>query len=366
MKICTVVGARPQFIKAATISRLVSSYPGLHEVIIHTGQHYDTNMSDQFFTELNIPTPAYHLNIGSGTHGKQTGLMLGAIEDVLLQEKPDWVLVYGDTNSTLAGALAAVKLHIPVTHVEAGIRSFNRKMPEEINRIMADHVSSLLFAPTLNGYKQLIKEGIPEDKIRQVGDVTYDATRYYNTLNASRKTIVDELALSPKSYQLVTIHRAENTDCTERLTHICQALNELAKHTTVVFPLHPRTRGMLQQTNLLDELEKNVRLLEPVGYLDMLALEQHASGIITDSGGVQKEAYFNCVPCITLRDETEWVELVTAGWNQLCSPAKPFSLMELMNNPLPSDKEIGLYGDGHAAEKIIDCLFHVGWAPGPT
>jgi UDP-GlcNAc3NAcA epimerase len=358
MKLCTIVGARPQFIKAATISRVIASTSTVNEIIIHTGQHYDFNMSDQFFEELDIPKPAYHLNIGSGLHGKQTGLMLAAIEDVLIQKKPDWVLVYGDTNSTLAGALAAAKLHIPIAHVEAGIRSFNRKMPEEINRITTDHLSTILFAPTKRGYQQLITEGIAADKIYYVGDVMYDATLYYNQYNVKRRTIVEELNLNTTPYCLATIHRAENTDCEQRLKNICFALVELSNITNVVLPLHPRTRIVLDKFDLFRIMQANLTIIDPVGYLDMLALEQKADCIITDSGGVQKEAYFNQVPCITLRNETEWVELVDAGWNRLCSPDKPFSLQNILQRaPMVSlCEEDKLYGNGNAAQQIVQLL----------
>lgn len=357
MKLCTIVGARPQFIKAATISRIITSTAEVEEVIIHTGQHYDVNMSEQFFTELNIPNPKYSLNVGSGLHGEQTGLMLAKIEEVLLQEKPDWVLVYGDTNSTLAGALAAAKLHIPVAHVEAGLRSFNRKMPEEINRITADHLSTLLFPPTENGHQQLLKEGIGAQQIFNVGDVMYDATLYYNECNTRRKTMVEQFNLNNTSYALATVHRAENTDCEQRLSHIVGALIELSQAMDVILPLHPRTLSVLSKWTLFEQLKSKVRLLEPVGYLDMLALEQHASYIITDSGGVQKEAYFNRVPCITLRDETEWVELVEHGWNQLCSPKDKFSLLDYLDKqPTSSSKIINLYGNGDAAVKIVEIL----------
>ena len=358
MKICTIVGARPQFIKAATVSRVISTQPLVDEIIVHTGQHYDANMSGQFFDELVIPAPRYSLNIGSGPHGQQTGQMLGAIESVLVDEKPDWVLVYGDTNSTLAGALAAVKLHIPVAHVESGLRSFNRKMPEEINRIATDHVSELLFTPTDYATQQLIKEGIPASRIMNVGDVMYDATLFYNESNAARKTCVETLNLLRSSFVLATIHRAENTDNLDRLRHICEALIELSFSQKIVFPLHPRTRNVLNQSGYYEALQERVMLIEPVGYLDMLALERHASLIVTDSGGVQKEAYFNQVPCITLRDETEWVELVDAGWNQLCSPAHPFSLLELFTHWLKPDFEESkqLYGNGAAAQRIVECL----------
>ncbi len=358
MKLCTVVGARPQFIKAAAVSRIIALTPHIQESIIHTGQHYDANMSNHFFDELDIPSPAYHLNIGSGLHGVQTGQMLIEIERVLLQEKPDWVLVYGDTNSTLAGTLAAAKLHIPVAHVEAGLRSFNRKMPEEINRITADHLSTLLFAPTQNGYRQLIKEGIHTDQIINVGDVMFDATLYYNEYNATRKTIVDTLQLNKNTYCLATVHRAENTDCKHRLEHITDALIELSASRLIIFPVHPRTRAALIKFELLSKLEAHIKLVEPVGFLDMLALEQQACCIITDSGGVQKEAYFNRVPCVTLRDETEWVELVDAGWNQLCSPEQPFSFSNFVldAHQLTALQHDAFYGEGNASEKIVSAL----------
>lgn len=358
MKLCTIVGARPQFIKAATVSRVIASTSGIDEMIVHTGQHYDDNMSQQFFDELDIPEPQYHLNIGSGSHGKQTGLMLAAIEDILLNEKPDWVLVYGDTNSTLAGALAAAKLHIPIAHVEAGLRSFNRKMPEEINRVTTDHLSSVLFAPTEHGYQQLLKEGIAAEQVFNVGDVMYDAVLYYNEYNNARRTIVDALNLKNKSYCLATVHRAENTDCEQRLNNICNALIELSSTVQVILPIHPRTKERLSKLQLLGKFEDSVTLIKPVGYLDMLALEQKAQCIITDSGGVQKEAYFNRVPCITLREETEWVELVDLGGNRLCSPIEPFSLLALMdvNQQMMLSKFDELYGDGTAAEKIIKIL----------
>lgn len=362
MKICTIVGARPQFIKAAVVSRAMAIIHGIQEIIIHTGQHYDANMSDQFFDELDIPRPAYNLNIGSSTHGQQTGQMLTAIEDVLFQEKPDWVLVYGDTNSTLAGALAAAKLHIPVAHIEAGLRSFNRQMPEEINRITADHLSTLLFAPTDTSYQRLLKEGIEDHRIMNVGDVMYDAARYYNERNTLRKTIVDQLKLPKQSYILATIHRAENTDSPTRLNHICNALIELSTTHHIVFPLHPRTKHVLEKSGLYTTMKNSLMMIEPVGYLDMLALEQHASHIITDSGGVQKEAYFNQVPCITLRDETEWVELIDSGWNQLCSPDNSISLLPFMTSPhkRTDPKTEALYGDGHAAVKMVEKLLSLG------
>lgn len=357
IRVCTIVGARPQFIKAATVSRVMAMRSDIEECIVHTGQHYDLNMSQQFFSELQIPDPKYHLNIGSATHAQQTGMMLAAIESVLQTETPDWVLIYGDTNSTLAGALTAAKMSIPVAHVEAGLRSFNRNMPEEINRITADHLSTLLFPPTTWAYHQLLKEGMAANTIRQVGDVMLDATLFYNEANASRMTMVDTLDLQHKPYYLATIHRAENTDDPLRISHICQALIELTQLAPVVLPLHPRTRATLAKLGLLSQVERELTVIAPVGYLDMLALEKQAQWIITDSGGVQKEAYFNQVPCITLRDETEWVELVQNGWNQLCSPEAPFSLVSrIQAQPMSLVAKDQLYGDGHAAEKIVEEL----------
>jgi UDP-GlcNAc3NAcA epimerase len=356
MKICTIVGARPQFIKAAAVSRVIAQGSFIEEKIIHTGQHYDANMSSQFFEELEIPHPAYSLQIGSSSHGRQTGQMLEAIEEVLLIEQPQGVLIYGDTNSTLAGALAAAKLHIPVAHVEAGLRSFNRKMPEEINRIMSDHVSSLLFAPTTTSYQRLLTEGLSSDQIFLVGDVMFDVALYYKARNKSRETLVDSLQLHKGNYVLVTIHRAENTDSSERLKFIAEALLELANTHEIILPLHPRTRQILDKLGLKKSLNEKLKLLDPVGYLDMLALEQHAQLIITDSGGVQKEAYFNQVPCITLRNETEWVELVASGWNVLCPPDRPFSLCKLLSHTQPMSQEVALYGNGTAAQQIVQIL----------
>lgn len=358
MKICTIIGARPQFVKAAAVSRILATFPKLDEIIIHTGQHYDFNLSGFFFDELALPKPNYNLNVGSDSHGKQTGKMLEGIEELLMLEKPDWVLVYGDTNSTLAGVLAAVKLHIPIGHIEAGLRSFNRKMPEEINRIVTDQISTLLFAPTENSFKQLIKEGYPKEKICLSGDVMLDAIQFYNQLNQHRETIVKKLLLLVKDYILVTIHRAENTDDKLRLQNITNALIELARDFLIVLPLHPRTKAKLIQYDLYSTLAKKIQLIDPVGYLDMLALEEHAKIIITDSGGVQKESYFNKVPCITLRDETEWIELVEYGWNVLCSPNQPFSLKELVSEHLSFQDRVypPLYGDGNAASIIADAL----------
>lgn len=358
MKITTVVGARPQFIKAAAVSRVLWSAPGVQEVLVHTGQHYDENMSEVFFRELEIPEPDYNLEIGSGSHGAQTGRMLEAIEKVLLEEKPDWVLVYGDTNSTLAGALAAVKLHIPVAHVEAGLRSFNRRMPEEINRVLTDHAADMLFAPTRAAVENLRRESISEERIHLVGDVMYDAALFYGEKARRESRVLERLGLKPEKYILVTIHRAENTDDPSRLQAIVEGLCEVGKSVPVVFPVHPRTRKALERHGLLEEAVASLRLIEPVGYLDMVMLEQNACLIATDSGGVQKEAFFYRVPCVTLRGETEWTELVDLGWNKLVSPQLPEGVAEGIRNSLdgPRGIEENPYGDGNSGELIVKHL----------
>lgn len=319
-KIVSIVGARPQFVKAAVVSRVLGDNEAFSEVMIHTGQHYDDDMSDIFFRELNIPAPKYNLSIGSNSHGAQTGQMLQAIEDVLLKEKPDWVLVYGDTNSTLAGALAASKIHIPVAHVEAGLRSFNKRMPEEQNRIVADHLSTLLLTPTQSATENLVREGIAPQRVEQVGDVMFDATLFAQERVRSGPSTVERHGLEPGRYVLSTIHRAENTDSLPRLSAILNGLASVAQQIPVVLPLHPRTRKLIQEQSELAKPVQCLRLLEPVGYFDMVDLEAGAGVIATDSGGVQKEAYFNSKPCVTLRDETEWVELVKLGWNTLQPP----------------------------------------------
>jgi UDP-GlcNAc3NAcA epimerase len=355
MKLVTIIGARPQFIKAATVSRVLRNTPNATEILVHTGQHYDNNMSDIFFTELDIPKPDYHLGIGSGKHGAQTGRILEAIENVLLQEKPNWVLVYGDTNSTLAGALAAVKLHIPVAHVEAGLRSFNRKMPEEINRVLTDHASDLLFAPTEVAVKNLHTEGL-SGKTHLVGDVMYDGALFFATKAEKQSRILETLNLASKSYVLATIHRAENTDDRQRLTAIFEGLCTVSETLPVILPLHPRTRGALNREGLTST-SAGLHIIEPVGYLDMVMLEKNARLIATDSGGVQKEAYFYRVPCVTLRDETEWVELVEHGWNRLVSPTSEKSITEAtLGNLSSSGKDVDLYGGGQASQTIVNLL----------
>ncbi len=361
MKITTIVGARPQFIKAAPVSSKLRSTSNIQEVLVHTGQHYDENMSDVFFQELEIPSPDYHLGIGSGNHGAQTGRMLEEIEKVLLTEKPDWVLVYGDTNSTLAGALCAAKLHIPIAHVEAGLRSFNRRMPEEINRVLTDHAANILFAPTTAAVENLRNEGILEKKVHLVGDVMYDAAIYYGAIASQKSKVLEYLSLTPQNYILATVHRAENTDNLSRLQAIFSGLTAVAKKIPVVLPLHPRTRAALSRNGLLEEMTHNLQLIEPVGYLDMVMLEKNSLLIATDSGGVQKEAFFYQVPCVTLREETEWVELVQSGWNKLIPPTSEYFVFSGIKNtlnhkPHMQDTVSGLYGGGFASEQIVKLL----------
>ncbi|MCU1307527.1 MAG: UDP-N-acetylglucosamine 2-epimerase [Acidobacteriaceae bacterium] len=362
MKVATVLGARPQFIKAAVVSKAFSLSPEIDELIIHTGQHYDENMSDVFFQELDIAKPAYNLGIGSGLHGFQSGRMLEAIESMLLEEAPDWVLVYGDTNSTLAGALAAAKLHIPVAHVEAGLRSFDRRMPEEINRVVADHTSDLLFVPTKTALQNLRREGLPDSAIHVVGDVMYDAAIYFGSKANARSQILDEFGLRSGEYVLATLHRAENTDNVDRLSSILEGLAQIAREVPVVLPIHPRTRKVLVANGIVREISQRVRLIEPVGYLEMMMLEKNARLIATDSGGVQKEAYFHGVPCVTFRDRTEWVELIEMGWNRLAPPVSPATMISGLRDGLESTPRSTQtpYGDGHAAERIVQILLEKG------
>jgi UDP-GlcNAc3NAcA epimerase len=359
MKVATVVGARPQFIKAAPVTRLLRQQHT--EILIHTGQHYDENMSSVFFEELDIPIPEYHLGVGSGQHGQQTGAMLVEIEKVLLEERPDLVLVYGDTNSTLAGALAASKLHIPVVHVEAGLRSFNRIMPEEINRIVADHLSALLLCPSQTAIANLSAEGITRG-VHLVGDVMADALNYAAVRAKERSKIIDELGLIPKDYLLATVHRAENTDHPERLRYILSAFSQLKE--TIIFPVHPRTRRALDGIGFDTALQSNIHFIQPVGYLDMVMLESSARVILTDSGGMQKEAYWLKVPCITLRHETEWVETVETGWNVLerMEPNWVIQAVEKFSSGLPVRYPV-LYGDGQAAHRCIEIINEFGNRP---
>ncbi len=363
-RVLTVLGARPQFVKAAVVSSaLIES--GVQERIVHTGQHYDKALSDIFFEEMGIPEPAHNLGVGSGQHGEQTAAMLVAIEKVILAERPDWLLVYGDTNSTLAGALAAAKHHVPIAHVEAGLRSFNRRMPEEINRIMTDHLSSLLLCPTQTAVDHLRNEGVvdvPERhgfvrKVELVGDVMYDATIVFGEIAQRKSTALQQHGLSHGKFILATIHRAENTDVTDRLETIVQALCTIGASTTVLWPLHPRTRKVLEQTGLRTQLDASkVRLIDPVGYLDMLVLERNASCIVTDSGGVQKEAYFAGVPCVTLRDETEWGELVHLGWNTLVPPVAAQAIANAVASARTGKTGCAPFGDGEASQRIASLL----------
>ena len=352
MKILTVIGARPQFVKAATVSRALRK-SNIQEVIVHTGQHHDQNMSQVFFDEMEIPTPHYNLEIQGLNHGAMTGRMLEKIEEVLVTEKPDYVLVYGDTNSTLAGALAAVKLHIPVAHVEAGLRSFDMKMPEEVNRILTDRISNVLFCPTQTAIDNLNKEGFDnmDSKIVLSGDVMYDAVLFYRQKIKTHSTVIQKENLQGKSFVLVTIHRAENTNDPSRLMEICEALNEIQKERQVVLPLHPRTKAYLQSQNL----KLDAKIIDPVGYFDMLALLENCNLVMTDSGGLQKEAYFFNKYCITFRDQTEWVELVQAKANSIvgADKSKILSAYHAHKNSKLTDQK-PLYGNGNAAKLIAE------------
>lgn len=355
MHILTIIGARPQFIKAAVLSRFIKDNPqlGIKETLVHTGQHYDQNMSDIFFSEMDIHHPDYNLQIGSGSHGKMTGLMLERIEALLLNLKPDLVLVYGDTNSTLAGALAASKLHIPVAHVEAGLRSFMMTMPEEQNRCLTDHLSTWLFCPTDTAVENLKKEGIISSIVKpsadnkivcKTGDIMYDASLYYR-----KKTVKVDI---PDDFILLTIHRAENTDDPMRLKSIVNAINAIPEK-NFIFPVHPRTKKILAEQGL--QFASNVKLIDPVGYLEMLKYEEACSAVLTDSGGVQKEAFFFKKPCITMRDTTEWVELVDSGWNTLTGADSKKIISAIKTVKMP-DQYSELYGDGKTAEKVVEIL----------
>ena len=358
----TIVGARPQFVKVAAVSRAVASHnqsaspaARIDDCIVHTGQHYDAGMSQVFFDELAIPAPRHNLGIGSASHGEQTGRMLQAIERVLLEEKPDWTVVYGDTNSTLAGALAARKLNLRVAHVEAGLRSFNMRMPEEVNRILTDRISDILFCPTDTAVENLAREGMSRG-VAQVGDVMYDASLFSRECARSSSRILDTLQLTPQSYVLATVHRAENTDDPTRLTAVCDGLAQVAERWRVILALHPRTRKFLTDNRIESRLGR-VTVIDPVPYFDMIRLEESARAICTDSGGVQKEAFFYRVPCITLRDETEWVETVRSGWNQLVgADARRIQQAVEAERPEPAAQADSLYGDGKAAHKIVRAL----------
>ncbi len=356
MKILTVIGARPQFIKAAALSRIIKNdyRSSIDEIILHTGQHFDDNMSQVFFDQLNIPKPKYNLEIAKGSHGAMTGRMLEAIEEVILKENPDRLLVYGDTNSTLAGALAAAKLHVPVIHVEAGLRSFNMRMPEEVNRILTDRISSLLFCPTEAAMANLKIEGVYAGVFNS-GDIMYDVALYYKDQAKQKSTIIESLNLKPQEYVLATCHRAENTDDPVRLRNILMALSEISEDILVVLPMHPRTKKLIDTHELADLIETLI-VTEPLAFLDMVALEQSAKMIFTDSGGVQKEAFFYKVPCITMRSETEWVETVDLGWNKLAGANKQdiVNIFKSYMNSMPKSVESSPYGIGNAAEKIIN------------
>jgi len=385
MKILTVVGARPQFIKAAAVNRAIQAFnrrrpsfgrsrskKRIKEILVHTGQHYDYLMDKVFFEELELPIPNYHLEVGSGSHAKQTGMMLERIEAVLEKEKPNVVMVYGDTNSTLAGALASSKLNIPVAHVEAGLRSYNRAMPEEVNRVLTDHLSTFLFCPTHQAINNLREEGVKDGRpniVKKVGDVMYDSILYYSQIAEKRSTILKDLNLiTPNScterfqtvpyqtpnYYLVTLHRAENTDHVKRLKSILKALNEIGKETPVILPLHPRTKKMMEVYRLFP-LTQRIKLIDPVSYFDMLKLEMHAKAILTDSGGVQKEAYWFNVPCFTLREETEWVETVQQGWNRLVGTDIKIiveTVSHFKGKRFPRIRP-AMFGNGKASEKIV-------------
>jgi UDP-N-acetylglucosamine 2-epimerase len=359
MKVLTVVGARPQFIKAAAVSRALR--PRHQEFLLHTGQHYDHEMSEVFFEGLEIPRPDVNLAVGSGTHGAQTGAMLKAIEEILIAERPDWLLAYGDTNSTLAAALAASKTGTPIAHVEAGLRSFNRRMPEEVNRVVTDHLSDLLLCPSRTAVRNLAAEGIWQD-VHVVGDVMLDVLNWALLRRATQPSpILESLHLAGKSYLLATVHRAENTDGLDRFTAIIDGLNRLDE--TVVFPIHPRVRRVLAASNV--RLAPHVHPIDPLGYVDMITLAQSARMILTDSGGLQKEAYWLGVPCLTLRDETEWVETVETGWNRLVG-SDPELIVNGVRWFAPISARPALYGDGCAAAACVKLLSQGTGQPKPA
>lgn len=352
MKVVTIIGARPQFIKASVVSMAISESENIEEILIHTGQHFDENMSNIFFNQLGIPRPHYQLDINGGSHGEMTGKMLIEIEKILLQEKPDRVIVYGDTNSTLAGALAAAKLHIPVAHIEAGLRSFNMRMPEEINRILTDQMSDLLLCPTDSAMLNLTNEGFNKKEgvqCHQVGDVMQDSALLF----AKSAKQPSDVSLT-SNFVLATLHRAENTDNIERLSSIVKALNHIHENIMpVILPLHPRTQKILEKNQLI----LNVNIIEPVGYFEMLWLLQHCKLVLTDSGGVQKEAFFFSKPCITMRDQTEWIELIEIGANELVGANTDLIIQAVMNNQdnIIIDPD-NLYGGGKASQEIVKIL----------
>lgn len=354
VKILTVVGARPQFIKASALSRAIAARVGVREVLVHTGQHYDSNMSGVFFDELGMRPPDRFLGIADHSHGKMTGQMLGALDEAMVEERPDAVLVYGDTNSTLAGALAAAKLHIPVAHVEAGLRSFNRRMPEEVNRVLADHASTWLFCPTDQAVANLRAEGITAN-VHNVGDIMFDVALAART-RAQSSDALEQHGVEQGRYVLATVHRQENTDDPRRLRAIFDALMTVAERWPVVLPLHPRTDKALRGLGI-DPAASPVRVVAPLGYLDMTCLEERAALIVTDSGGVQKEAFFYRVPCVTVRDDTEWVELLSAGWNRLADAGSPTLAADILAAiGSAGDEAFSPYGDGTTAQRILAVL----------
>ncbi len=358
MKICTVIGARPQFVKAAVVSAEIAKHDQIEEIIIHTGQHYDKDMSDIFFSELSVPREKYNLGVGSGNHGEQTGKMLSGIEDVLQREKPDWVLIYGDTNSTVAGSLAAVKLHIPVAHVEAGMRSFNRTMPEEVNRVVADHICDLNLCSTKAAMDNLELEG-RGFTAQLVGDVMYDCVLKFSEIaEKSDPTgkLLNNIGVEPEKYILMTCHRAENTNDVNRLVQIVEGVNKIAEKLPVVYPIHPRTKGYLQRFGI--DFSDNVKIISPVSYFEMILLTKNSNMVLTDSGGVQKEAFFHTVPCITMRDETEWGETIEMGWNRIVGADKEkiFHAFEHFSKVKPVFPDIMPYGDGNASEKVVSAM----------
>lgn len=372
MKIVTIIGARPQIIKAAALSRAIKNHYAdrIEEIIVHTGQHYDENMSQVFFDELNIPRPDYNLHVGSASHGVQTARMTEGIEEILLKEKPDFIVLYGDTNSTLAGAVAAAKIHVPIAHIEAGLRSFNKAMPEEINRIVCDHCSTLLFSPTVAGYENLKREGFVMDnagpytidnpKVFHCGDIMYDNSLYFSSIASQKTDLIHRLDLDGKPFVLATIHRNANTDDPERLTSIFKSIVKISEEMTVVLPLHPRTAKLLK-TNVPEQLQEaihnnpNLKLIEPVSFIEMIELERNAQLVMTDSGGVQKESYFFAKPCIILRPETEWVEIVETG-NAILVDADENRIMDAWMHfkSRPDTSFPPIFGDGHAAEFMLE------------
>jgi UDP-GlcNAc3NAcA epimerase len=357
IKIATIVGARPQFIKSAVVSRNIRHKYSekIEEILIHTGQHYDDNMSKVFFDELNIPSPKFNLGISGGLHGDMTGRMLESIEKILIREEPDWVLLYGDTNSTLAGALAAVKMQIKIAHVEAGLRSFNMQMPEEINRILTDRVSNHLYCPTEASVKNLADEGI-KNGVFHVGDVMYDAAVFYGSHCEENNSFLKKLDLSEKKFVLATCHRAENTNELKNILGIIEALVIISADMPVVFPIHPRTKVILSNYGISNKLN-SLRVIPPVSFREMALLEKSAFAIVTDSGGIQKEAYFYGVPCLTTRYQTEWIETVELGWNRLVGAEKNIIVRAFREIVTPTDRP-SIYGDGNAADMILSNILN--------